>query len=568
MNEEKELTSTSNGTADKADIDHASADISRASADIGHASAAEHDTSDIRQPSSRVPPARSKSGPTSSRPGDGDSDVEKRAASIVGEVEEPSPVELEEIEEETQADDMREVALESIDDPVRIYLREIGRVPLLEPHQEIWLSTQQEAAIYLRNLRSRLGKQGEHATTGEETLTTVLDTLRHTWSVVLKNCKQLGISPPNLAKLADEAMAIRYTLIPDTHSYLYGYLEPSEQAWSESEMWTVLSSDLFDTLLLLYLLPESTLDMIRANWCERQKFATPRKIKQELPDEGEIADMWVRLEERATDAKQLLTQANLRLVVNVAKHYVGRGISFLDLIQEGNIGLLRAAQKFDHTKGFKFSTYATWWIRQAISRAIADQARTIRIPVHMGDTINRLLRLQREMVQELGREPTMEELTLESDLLEPEEKTAIINAQATEDTLPPSLERRLRRAATKARRIMRISQEPMSLEMPVGSEDSGMLGDFIEDETMLGPVDATSNQLLKEQLHAILESLSTRERAVLEMRFGLRDGESHTLEEVGKAFGVTRERVRQIESKALRKLRHPGYRHKLRDFLS
>jgi len=186
----------------------------------------------------------------------------------------------------------------------------------------------------------------------------------------------------------------------------------------------------------------------------------------------------------------------------------------------------------------------------------------------MVDTINRLLRLQRQMAQELGREPTMEELTLESDLLDPEERRAILHAQASEGSLPPSLERRLRRAAAKARRIMRISQEPMSLEMPVGSEDSGMLGDFIEDETIPGPADATSNQLLKEQLHAILGSLSERERAVLEMRFGLKDGEAHTLEEVGRAFGVTRERVRQIESKALRKLRHPGYRRKLRDFLS
>jgi RNA polymerase primary sigma factor len=287
-----------------------------------------------------------------------------------------------------------------------------------------------------------------------------------------------------------------------------------------------------------------------------------------MPGEEEIAAAWVHLEEHGENAEQLLARANLRLVVNVAKHYVGRGIQFQDLIQEGNIGLLRAAQKFDHTKGFKFSTYATWWIRQAISRAIADQARTIRIPVHMVDTVNRLIRLQRQMVQSLGREPSMEELALESDLLDVAEKAAVQRAWTAGDPLTPSLERRLRRAATKARRIIRISQEPMSLEMPVGAEDSGMLGDFIEDENAEGPVDATSNQLLREQLQTILDSLSERERAVLELRFGLEDGEAHTLEEVGQAFGVTRERVRQIESKALRKLRHPGHRRKLRDFLS
>jgi RNA polymerase primary sigma factor len=309
------------------------------------------------------------------------------------------------------------------------------------------------------------------------------------------------------------------------------------------------------------------LDMLQTNWQKRQKFPSPRTIKRKIPENEKIAMAWADLDERAADAKKLLTRANLRLVVNVAKHYLGRGISLLDLVQEGNIGLLRAAQKFDHTKGFKFSTYATWWIRQAISRAIADQARTIRIPVHMVDTINRLLRLQRQMVQELGRDPTMEELALESDMLDAEEKRTILAAQAKEEPLPPSMERRLRRAANKVQRIMRISQEPMSLEMPVGSEDSGELGDFIEDETMPGPVEETSSQLLKEQLHDILDSLSDRERSVLEMRFGLRDGEAHTLEEVGKAFGVTRERVRQIESKALRKLRHPGHRRKLRDFL-
>jgi RNA polymerase primary sigma factor len=269
------------------------------------------------------------------------------------------------------------------------------------------------------------------------------------------------------------------------------------------------------------------------------------------------------------EAQRELARSNLRLVVSVAKRYIGRGMSFLDLIQEGNLGLLRAVEKFDHELGFKFSTYATWWIRQSISRAIADQARTIRIPVHMVESINRLLRVQRDLTQVLGREPSGEEIALEMDFIEPEEERIVIRrAIANGEPLNPMQKRALKRAEDKVRRIKRVSQEPMSLEMPVGNEESSSLGDFIEDDSLPAPADAASQQLLREQMQEILEQLNERERKVLEMRFGLKDGMSRTLEEVGQEFGVTRERIRQIEAKALRKLRHPIRSRKLRDYLS
>ena len=452
------------------------------------------------------------------------------------------------------------------DDPVHTYLKEIGLVPLLTAEQEIWLASQLAAASALESQTTNgLETEGRH-NIHARTMVSNYQFLLDSWERAIQAGQVIDVPLPDLALIIREAQGLRQSWKSSSPSYLRHYL--NEGTWGQAEEWSDLAKSVFAIFSSVYLTPTDLSDQICDFYIEQQDLPSMSSFNDWLhQDEIALKYNEFMIYHLAEEAKTSLARANLRLVVSVAKRYMGRGIQFLDLVQEGNVGLLRAVEKFDHTKGYKFSTYATWWIRQAVSRAIADQARTIRIPVHMVETINRIIRTQREMVQELTREPTAEELALEMDYLSPEETEQIKRALQDGTTIDPILYRKWSQATTKIRNILRISQEPLPLELPVGNEQSTQLGDFIPDESIDEPVDVASRQLLREQVRNVLEFLSDRERQVLEMRFGLKDGKDHTLEEVGNEFGVTRERIRQIEAKALRKLRHPSRSKPLRDYL-
>src|SRR5687767_10251328 len=498
--------------------------------------------------------------------------------------------EEEEETEELQREDAISAVLASdlisVDDPVRMYLKEIGKVPLLTAEEEVNLAKSIElgeqalvspalSVVHLYELgvevkkRMALGRPREFVV--EATRFTVKSLnrtlgdpeggkeLRRLTNRLLKlrdplkaeaNSKEISteakvlidetVSLIDAAKRDPQRLAFR--ILPP-YAKIHG---PAEGAERLGEL-VMLGQEIRDVLVKnLNMLIESDADEQRAL----------RRLADELIQKGD-------------DARHNLTEANLRLVVSIAKKYIGRGMSFLDLIQEGNIGLIRAVEKFDYRKGYKFSTYATWWIRQAITRAIADQARTIRIPVHMVETINKLIRVSRSLLQELGREPTVEEIARRMsrdeiirelrDKLQREPTEAETDERVAEGPQTVSPE--------KVREIMKVSQEPVSLETPIGEEEDSHLGDFIPDLASVAPADAASHQLLKEQVEGVLDSLTPRERRVLQLRFGLEDGRSRTLEEVGRDFNVTRERIRQIEAKALRKLRHPSRSRKLKDYL-
>jgi RNA polymerase primary sigma factor len=455
--------------------------------------------------------------------------------------------------------------LELGEDPVRLYLKEIGGIDLLDPDREFWLATQIEAARRVDSLTRQhpLIRTGDSLPLG--IYNALYEELSTSWKRVVEDTRRLGFDSPSLGLMLGEARMLRQTWDSDTPSYLHAYLDNG--MWGKDPLWDGVARNAFSVFLCLYTMP-SGLESYLFNYIEkRQSLPTKRAIAPCWPADKVLDDELHEIRARAEEAENILIRANLRLVVSIAKRYIGRGSSFLDLIQEGNIGLLRAVAKFDPTRGYKFSTYATWWIRQSISRSIADQARTIRIPVHVFDSINRLMRTHRDLVQRLGREPNSDELALEAGYLDPQDEEVILQAIAEGQPVPLDVRRRWMRAANKVSKIMRASEEPMSLEDPVGSEESSQLGDFIEDEDALEPMDAAAREILREQVKNALAVLSDRERKVLELRFGLVDGKDHTLEEVGQFINVTRERVRQIEAKALRKLRHPTRSRQLRDYL-
>ena len=338
-----------------------------------------------------------------------------------------------------------------------------------------------------------------------------------TYKEIMERLMDLYIEPDQLDKVLENLEALGVTVINENDPQPAQSSEDTPLATINLSVPDGVSSD---DPVRLYLKEIGKYPLLTTE----EEIALAKQIAEGTPEEQAAA-------------KKKLSEANLRLVVSIAKRYVGRGMQFLDLIQEGNLGLIKAAEKFDYTKGYKFSTYATWWVRQAITRAIADQARTIRIPVHMVETINKLIRVNRQLAQELGRDPTPAEIAKEMGISE-----------------------------SKVREIIKIAQEPVSLETPIGEEEDSHLGDFIEDENAPAPAEVASNAMMREQLQEVLHTLTPREEKVIRLRFGLEDGQAHTLEEVGKEFNVTRERIRQIEAKALRKIRHPGRSKKLRDY--
>ena len=461
-----------------------------------------------------------------------------------------------------------ELAAELSEDPVRLYLREIGQVKLLDAAREFRLAAMLEGRrVILLTMRRRRAERKNSESPKTAAYHNLLNDLLIAWTRLGEDAHRLGVEIPDAALLLAEAHSLhRGWENSDAPSYLHSYIE--RELWGKDPLWDSLVGHAYIVYVIFYILPDEYAGWLLHYLKTHHDLPVQRTLYRNLPAEHDLAREVEIIRGRADEANAVIIRANLRLVVSVAKRYLGRGISFLDLIQEGNLGLLRAVNKFDPRRGYKFSTYATWWIRQSINRSIAEQARTIRIPVHLFESITRILRIQRALTQQLGRDPTNNEIALESGFLTPLDVQTILRARAEDTHLAPDLQHKWELATSKVDRILCSAEEPISLEGPVsGDEDASQLGDFIEDVDALEPLDAASLEMLREQVQHALAVLSERERQVLELRFGLVDGKDHTLEEVSRYFNVTRERIRQIEAKALRKLRHPTRSRHLRDYL-
>jgi len=441
-------------------------------------------------------------------------------------------------------------------DPLRAYLNEIGHTPLLTADQELRLCAVLNAAQLVHRLRA-------DGTT--DFWARAYAHLAKAWRDVLAACALRAVAPPDLAEMLCAAREMPARSTDPAPGALQNYLRPL--GWGRNPDVESLGKALFEFVLAALILPTALVEQLEAHATHVSELPEWDEVSAWMPPPPRCDEHLQQVIQQAEEAKNTLARANLRLVVSIAKRYVGRGMAFMDLVQEGSMGLLRAIERFHAWRGFKFSTYATWWIRQAMSRAIAEQARTIRIPVHFMDEINKLIHLQRRITQMRGQEPTSEELALEMGLLDDQEMVRVMEAQSKGEPLDPALAHKLDQAVKHVQKIMRLALEPLSLESPIGTEQNSLLGDFVADESEPSPAEQASLQMLKQQIRGLMAGLTRREREVLEMRFGFRDGKAHTLEEVSHAFRITRERVRQIEAKALRKLRHPLNSRRLRDYL-